>query len=97
MTKKRLITLFVIAQMLDLVTTVVMVGFLGFIEINPVTAGVSLTTFAVVKIVLIALSAWVLLYLPLPRWFYYLACVLSAIPGVWNLMMLSVEWVYGIA
>jgi uncharacterized membrane protein len=91
MTKHRLITLFVIAQALDLVTTVILVGFLGFVELNPVMRSLSVWQFAIGKACVTALVAVVLIGLRPPKWYMAGICALSAIPGLWNVLMAVVE------
>jgi len=91
MTKHMLIRLFVIAQALDLVTTIILVGFLGFVELNPVMRPLSVWQFAIGKAFVTALVAALLIGLRPPKWYLTGICALSAIPGVWNVLMVIVE------
>ena len=94
MTKHKLIALFVIVQALDLVTTVVNVRYLGFVEMNPFMRSLPVWQFAIGKAFVTALIAVLLIGLRPPKWYMTGVCILSAIPGVWNVTIMTVEWIY---
>lgn len=100
--KRVLIGLMAAGQALDVVTTVINIRLFGMDELNPLLRGLSLSQFAVGKMVLTGISALVLMKLPLPRWFYRAMVVGSVIPGAWNVLMVMLDvmvryaWIAGV-
>lgn len=90
--KIKYIKLLVLAQLMDLLTTVVLIGFLGGWEINPFMRNLTLLQMALIKIVVIALVVPILYrHKKLPLWSYVLLFYISALPVAWNILVIGVE------
>jgi len=87
MRKAKWIELFVMAQVADLVLTVVCIVCLGCWEANPIMA--RLGDMAMVKMGLIAVMVYVLWAVRLPMWAYRLFFWMSMFPVVWNVIVIG--------
>ena len=87
--KTRWIGYFVVAQLLDLFSTLYAIRFLGFWEGNPIMARLSLLEMSVAKIAATLLVASVIyFYQKLPLWAYKVLAIISVLPVPWLLFQL---------
>jgi len=87
---KKYITLFIIAQLLDILTTVVAYYFMGFTELNPLINSLSMVELIGFKILMIIFVTFVLIELP-KRKIYNIFWIVSLLPVLWNILNIIVE------
>lgn len=93
---KKYITLFIIAQLLDILTTIVAYYFMGFAELNPLVMSgrFSLFQLLIIKAIMILFVTMVLKRVP-ERRMYNILWIISGLPVIWNLLNIVVEVIYG--
>lgn len=84
---KKYIGLFIAFQILDIITTIIGVCGMGFIELNKVATLPQIIFFKVLATILISL---ILIKIP-ERKMYNILWILSALPVVWNIFNIIVE------
>lgn len=94
--KIRLIELFVLAQLLDLLTTIVSIVFFGAREINPCLKSLSLIQLSFVKIIAIYIitSCLFVYYTQFSFWIMRIFVIISLFPVVWNIFIIIIETIY---
>ena len=94
--KIRLIELFVLAQLLDLLTTATAIVFFGAREVNPVLKNFSLIQLSFVKIIAIYIITSYLFvhYTQFSFWIIRIFATISLLPVVWNIFVIIIEAIY---
>jgi len=83
-TKNILLIIFVIAQLLDILTTVLGIKYLSGREINPFLQGMMPFQIAVIKFIIVSLIYVVLKQNHYEEWVYWLVVIFSAFPVLIN-------------
>jgi hypothetical protein len=84
--KIKYIKLFILVQLLDLLTTLIGIYFFGFKEINPFFADLGIVGMVFFKLIIILVVSEILFYVNFPKWFYRFVYILSGVPVVWNIL-----------
>ena len=93
--KGEYIKIFVLVQLLDLLTTQIGVFYLGFEEMNPFFKNAGMLEMSFVKMAAIGVMVIVMRYMRgFPFWFYKLMIVLSAYAVIWNSIQLLLFMIY---
>lgn len=85
-----------LAQLLDLLTTIVAISFIGAWEGNPVMANFSIFQMSFAKIIVayvLVLTA-VSYVVNLPLWSIKIFSIVSFLPVIWNTFVIAVELLY---
>ena len=86
------IWLIIIAQFLDLLTTIIGVGFLGYTEVNPFMRQFSLFHMSIIKVVAASIVVTTIYFVKrLPFWSVKLVLYISAFPVAWNTFMIILD------
>ena len=93
MSKKKWLILFIVIQVLDLLSTLMGIIFLEFIELNPIMSQLTLFQMSFFKIIgfsFVAIMSYIAIK-RLPKWFYIGINILSAIPVLTNTIQIVIE------
>ena len=87
--KIKYIKWFVVTQVMDLLSTIIGIGFLGFREANPLFENATFIEMTLAKVLAITIIVCGLYYVKkFPLWFFVVILVISAIPPLLNILQI---------
>lgn len=90
--KIRYILVFLLIQLLDLLTTIVGIKYFGMIEVNPIMKQFSLWQMSLLKMAGILIIITILYFLKkIPEWGYWILIGVSSIPVPLNMFQIASE------
>ena len=89
--RKRLVQIFLLVQLLDLLTTLIGIEYFGFRELNPSFSNISLLHLSFNKLVVVYVMTKMLFYDSIPLWFIKAFSIFAFIPVFTNSIQLVLE------